>query len=184
MVSRALLELGLPMGNSLSAMSLEDEEFREIAKRRDWASFQRLCAVRNSTHPKWGLKLPQLRSRLPKIERWMRNPRFIVTFRDLLAIASRRQAGDHVFQDLQHCAAEYSKLAEMISLSKSPILLVSYEKALLNPGRFVSALQEFCGLSGSADRAVASISPDNLAYRIIPEAYRTIPEPVSGCRIS
>jgi len=169
MIARVLSELGLHLGDDLSPMSHEDRAVKRLVKARDWDGFERLCRIRDQEHGKWGFKLPAIRSRLTKFGSRMTNPRFIIPFRDLLALSIRRIDGeDMTAVQLRTTVRDYEKLLDQIELCPCPILVVSYEKALQYPARTVSAIRDFCGLTVPIDAAVEAIENGSPKYRTIP----------------
>lgn len=97
MVAGCVGTLGVPIGVSIPAgeesYNLEDPEFQSVLHREspgeiDLAALRALIVRRNSAHQVWGFKLPMALNSLPILEQELRNPRFVLVFRDPLAVSS------------------------------------------------------------------------------------------------
>lgn len=154
MVSRVLSEIGVFMGTALTPNSNEDKEFQSLVKARDYVEFARLASARDQRHAVWGFKSPGLRSDLSGFSPHLRNPRLIVTFRDILAIAVRNSSelNTDVAQSLRTAAISYSKLIIQLEKLSCPIMMISYEKALQFPENTVSEIAGFCGVNLSDEQ--------------------------------
>lgn len=163
MVSRTLVALGLPMGEKLTPRTSEDKVIQTQLKAGDISAFGELCQARSAECAKWGFKVPALRGVIVKASRKMVEPRYVVTFRDIQAVSMRNNLsmGVDSLQALRSAAVQYVNLVDRLSKLDAPVLLVSYEKALANPSRFVEALAEFCGLSVDAAE-IESVAAENV----------------------
>lgn len=149
MIARILIELGLELGTHLGVNSSEDIEIRTLVKDTNLPEFEKLCRARDQRWDKWGFKCPSYRRVIPTFTPAVRNPRFIVTFRDVLAIALRNQIsiGGDVLNNLQQSLNAYHHLIRQIEALTAPALLISYEKALQFPKEMVVEIAGFVGLS-------------------------------------
>jgi len=147
MVARILKDLGLPMGDDLSAQFLEDQTILRQLKEDRMADFQAHCRTRDRDHPKWAFKCPALRLRLRAAHDIMHDPRYIVPFRDISAIAQRNhlELGTDLGAALDAAARKYSKFVTALLALDAPVLAISYEKALQYPEQTVQAIAVFCG---------------------------------------
>jgi hypothetical protein len=94
----------------------------------------------------------------------------VVIFRDILAIAGRRKVsrGDDLKNQLTQSLREYHRLLSFLNKTDQPCLLISYEKALLNPDLLVDQLDTFLSLNlDAATRAACKAS-----IEVSPETYR------------
>jgi hypothetical protein len=148
MVSRILIDLGVPMGQTLTDHSLEDVEFHLPIRERRRADFTALCRQRDALYDKWGFKFPGIRNQLPGLVGSMREPRLIVTFRDLLAMSTRKHAALHaeILETMLLSAQDHSRFITNIIKAGVPTLLLSYEKCMLNPERAIGRVAEFVGV--------------------------------------
>ena len=163
MIARTMFDLGLPMWDRLTPQSCEDKMIQGFIKSGEMDSFAALCRTRSAATPTWGFKVPALRGKLLEAQALMENPRFVITFRDVLAIALRNEIsiGAELFDTLKSSAEGYVRLIAAIRRLDVPVLLISYEKALQNPEQFVRTLSGFCGISKS-DSEIHAIATANV----------------------
>lgn len=136
------------MGDKLTPRTYEDKEFQTLIKARDFRGFELLCRKRDAEKPKWGFKCPALRGDIQGFASLMREPRFIVTFRDPLAIALRNNLAlqEDVMKALRKAVKGTQSMVAQISKCDAPFLLISYEKALQFPQETVREIASFCGI--------------------------------------
>lgn len=155
MVAKTLRELGVFIGAKADQAVHEDVEIARALETRDLEALRRLVSERDGKHDVWGFKRPGAYKLIDRFVQHFRNPRFVITFRDPVAIAKRNEISMQMdFMKALHLAVhEMGELVYFVDRLKQPAMLVSYEKALLNPEAFVSNLVEFCGISISPDLA-------------------------------
>lgn len=178
MIAECLAILGVPMGVTVPPprdyFNYEDREFQRLlhVEESDMVDSDRLRELirqRNQGHPVWGFKLPLAVNSLPLLERELRNPRFILVFRDVVAISSRETiaAGIDGIQGLRRALIWQGRMVDFVASSTSPCFLLSYEKALQFPELLLENLLSWCGLStdGSGlEQARASIAANSVEY--------------------
>lgn len=168
MVAGALHHLGLPMGEGHNDFTYEDPVLRDAFRRKDWGAVEETIAARDAEHGDWAWKWPDSVHRLGEVDGRFPNPHYIVVFRDVLATGLRRQlsSGTGLFWGCQASLVGYAKLVHFCRSCERPMLLVSYEKALGNPGRFAEELAGFAMIEDEEKVAAveASVTPDNPAY--------------------
>ncbi|TVV75009.1 sulfotransferase [Sphingomonas solaris] len=149
MVAACLRGAGVFLGDRVNESVLEDKDLAAALDRADLAEIQRLVDDRNARFDIWGFKRPKALISVPKLMETLRNPRIIATFRDPLAIAMRNQISTHkpIGEALVVAAKSTVNVLRDIEALAVPQLLVSYEKAVADPARFVAALCRFCGIS-------------------------------------
>jgi hypothetical protein len=167
MVAGALHHLGVSMGEKLSAVyedlvlsgAVEQDRIEDIAS---------IIAHRNAAHSIWGWKRP---SAIKHAEAWhgkFRNPFYVVVFRDLFAIANRNRISmlSDVVVNMRDANRQFKLILDFIAGLKEPMLLVSYEKAMIDPQYFVSNLRDFVGTGDEASigAAVGFIEPNPVVY--------------------
>ncbi len=148
MLSSLLYALGVYMGDRIDSAVYEDVEIAEFIDKGDFEGLAAFAAARNAGHSVWGFKRPNAYKSLPQLVPALRNPRLIVTFRDILAIAMRNNISMQmdVLPSLPRYVAEYGELVRNIAAVKCPMLLVSYEKFLQFPEESIDAVAQFCGV--------------------------------------
>lgn len=155
--------LGVPMGKTGEAPLFEDLPMnRALSKGIDATVAQ--IDKSNSENPIWGFKGNAITLPYDEIAHRLRNPVFIVIFRDLLAIANRARlsAGRDVASIMQRQAREYQRIIDFVSMGEYYSVLVSYEKLCIYPNEVVTALASSAGLSATTDQqatAAAFIQP-------------------------
>ncbi len=170
MVAQLLDMAGVLMGTDLDDVVFEDHEVADAFGSSDPNMLDRLVSSRNQQSAVWGFKRPHLFHHCsPDLEKTFRSPRFIVTYRDPVAVARRNRISEHVevltglraaAEDIQRCTAFTLGLS-------CPVLLISYEKALQRPVALVEELIAFCGLAASRerrDRMVAAVRANRDEY--------------------
>ena len=155
MIARVLSSLGLFIGDHLTPRSSEDTEMQSALKSYDINGLSAIFSKRNERFPKWGFKVPAARARLPWLSKNARNPRIIITFRDVISIAVRRnvEKGDAILDDIVQISSATSKILSTLKEIPCPILLISYEKALQYPNELTGEIADFCGLDFRSNAA-------------------------------
>lgn len=146
MASRMLEAAGVFMGENMP-VTAEDPEFAELLKdaNPDPAAFNALVEKRNAAHSRWGFKAP-FRHHWDLLDR-LENVRFLVVFRDVLAVANRNRISANaelVTSMLANIELE-RKIVDYVARSTRPSLLFSYEKALIFPDEVCRAVLDFVG---------------------------------------
>lgn len=148
MVAKILNALDLYLGEKVTPRTFEDKNIQVAIKQKDWNELDSIIEKRNSQHNIWGFKCPALRGSLTQVLSKARNPRLIVTFRDILSISLRNNISmsTDLFSNLEATVEDYQKLVTALKSNEYPVLLISYEKALLEPKQTVSAICKFIGM--------------------------------------
>jgi hypothetical protein len=147
---------GLNIGDNLP-VNCEDPELNIDLLRQQGASkpVEHIVSAirrRNSSLDVWGWKFPAAAQYLNEIKPELRNPHLVLVFRDALATATR-----HVHKP-EDIGPQIRRVNDVIirnwQLAKGwnvPTLLVSYERAMLNPEAFVEQLSEFINNGAAPD---------------------------------
>jgi hypothetical protein len=152
MVASVLKTLGLFIGKEIDGAVFEDREIAAAIDSGKLARFAAIAEARNAEHRMWGFKRPEAYKQLAKLCSVCRNPRVIVPFRDMLAIALRNKIAMQMDapEQLPRLAAQYDALTTAVFRAAAPALLLSYEKSLQFPSETVTEIASFCGIQ--ADR--------------------------------
>ncbi|MFO1337212.1 MAG: hypothetical protein U1F53_03095 [Burkholderiaceae bacterium] len=192
MVAGALSRLGVFMGvPDKLAPFFENAELGACAKAHDRNAARATIQRYDAAHPLWGIKVLPKSWRFWLLRPMFHQPVYVVVFRDVLAIAKRRvtsmdktllaqriKAGDgRYLGSLAHddrallrqmfWAALFNlRLLAFMHFCRRPMLVVSYEKALLRPQDFVDGLARFLGIqdAGRTAAAVAFVKPSPRDY--------------------
>jgi hypothetical protein len=170
MAAQVLREAGLYLGKHLAELVCEDREMLAVLQSGRVDMLDRAIAARNSQHPDWGFKVPNIHVFLRHADLFrFRNPHLVLIFRDPLAVAVRNAISEYFDQltTLSDAVVALNSIVAFVQNTDCPSLLMSYEKALIFPDEFVVTLTGFCGLSLSAKtrrRAVGLVRPNPETY--------------------
>jgi hypothetical protein len=174
MAAGVLRALGVNMGDR-AGLNHEDPQFLID----DVEKLSNRIAARNKRSDVWGFKVPKLVHRLTFFEKNLRNPYYIIVFRNLLAIADswqQRGAGSSI--DVMDRAFEYYNLIMAhCRQTNRPVLMLNYERAVGSDAgkeETARALAAFLGLDlsdQSLARAVGMITGDGKGYLNLPEHF-------------
>ena len=163
MVAECLAALGVPLGipvpPPLEQFNFEDVEFQKLLHMEsptdvDLPALRALIERRNTDHAVWGFKLPMALNSLPLLERELRNPQFVLVFRDVVAISSREvvSVGIDAIHAMRRALVWQERMLDFVESSNARCLMLSYEKALQFPDVMVGLLASWCGLDVSDGR--------------------------------
>ncbi len=143
MVAGTVRELGIFLGDRLGE-NHEDPQFLSL----DVDKILEVIERRNSEHKTWGWKMPHSLQYIEEIQSDLRNPHYILVWRNTLAAAiSQVNRSDTTMGN----ALEYSsnRLQEMVQKTKllnGPVLLVNYEQAINQKEDFIDTVANFVGV--------------------------------------
>ena len=148
MVAGALKSLGIFLGDSHDQAVFEDTRIFKTLEGNDLEAFSKLVETYNSKYAIWGWKRPKSFAYANKFTDRVRNPHFIVTFRDSFSIAMRNMIS--VQADLKHnllnTAKRNEQLIKFVITCNLPMLCVSYEKAISNKENFINSLIDYLNI--------------------------------------
>jgi hypothetical protein len=170
MVAECVGTLGVPIGVSIPAgeesFNLEDPEFQAVLHLEspgeiDMPALRTLILRRNMAHKIWGFKLPMALNSLSILEQELRNPQFVLVFRDPLAVSSREviSVGLDAMYAMRRALVWQERMIDFAESSGARCLLLSYEKALQFPEIAVDLLASWCGLEVTAERRQQALTP-------------------------
>lgn len=135
---------GVFMGHKVAHDSHEDAEFHS----HDAEALKTLIQARNAEQADWGWKYPHAVEYLDEIRDSLRNPHFIVIFRDLLGVAQgfNRKHQIPIVDAIAEAHQRYAKVARFVTQCNDPLLTISYEKAITQQRPLLDDLAAFCGL--------------------------------------
>jgi len=151
MFASVLKTLDVFMGRVIDNAVFEDHEIADALEPDKEDKLAALIQARNAQHSVWGFKRPEAYKQLGRLCSLCRNPRVIVTFRDILAISLRNNIAMQLdpIKMLPNLVSQYEVLVSTIRRVPVPYLLVSYEKAMQFPDRIVSEVNDFVGAHAS-----------------------------------
>ena len=160
MVGTVLNELGVFLGNSHDKAVYEDIQTFTALENENYTAFEELVNKNNSDHEIWGWKRPQSYKYSERYLGRVRNPHFIVLFRDSFSIAMRNSISVHtnVTNNLLATAHNNLELCKFVANCKAPMLCVSYEKAMSKKLKFMHSLVDYLGLDISLEKQKKVVS--------------------------
>jgi hypothetical protein len=154
--------------NASRRNTFEDDDVADCLRSRNRGALRSIISSRNAAHPVWGFKRPHLHELLrPRDLALFRPPRLILVLRDPVAVAQRNVVSMYAtaVQELHSAVAAVDAAVRLASTAPCPTLLVSYEKALLFPDRFVSRLMAFCEVATNNDALMRLVEAEPRDYR-------------------
>jgi len=104
--------------------------------------------LRNQTFTTWGWKYPRASIYLKALHPRLRNPKYVVVFRDPVPGGVRSSGGNDNGENYISAVLMLGlQNLRLIEAFKAPTLLVSYEKASQNPEVFLKELSDFTKIS-------------------------------------
>ena len=148
MVAGICQRCGIDMGTDLPK-NLEDQDFVN----KPLEQMIETIGVRNSEKPVWGWKFPRAGSYLPELEKSIRNPLFIVVWRDVLSVAARgiKNTGE-MTKSLRIAHNIQTQNLDFVTSTSAPVLHVSYEKSIRTPVSLAEDIQAFTGVFQPFDK--------------------------------
>jgi hypothetical protein len=147
MVAGVARALGLDLGQVGQRKNNEDPRFQGLPV----PEMREVIEARNQERDVWGWKYPAAGSYLPKLSNWLRNPCFIVVYRDPVAAALSQERRDRaVNRRSARLALHESESNNAVNTSfalatERPCLLLSNERAIADPGGLVDDIATFLG---------------------------------------
>ena len=169
LISGVLDKLGVSFNGNVNDVVYEDVKLAQALIKSDSQNIKKIIQKYNSGNDKWGFKRPNIAKHLFDYEDMFRNPKYVVVFKDTFSIANRRRiSNDHkLIPQLNAVHRQQKELLDFIKRTKKPMLLVSYEKAVLHKKLFMDELIDFCDIEPSKNQLIACkkfISPNNRKY--------------------
>ncbi len=157
MVAGATRALGLDLGRVGQRTNNEDPRFQN----RSVDDMRAAIEGRNEHHQVWGWKFPTAVTYLPAVYGVLRNPYFVVVYRDPVAAAlsqatkDKRQRPERIA--LHESSSYIATNTGFVLATERPCLLVSNEKAIGDPDAMVDELADFLQLPKPDDERRAQI---------------------------
>lgn len=186
-VAGVIRSLGIFFGSEIDDASNEDLDFRVHngnraifsspnlqRERSEFISHSiELVKARNRERSVWGWKDPIAAEYIDDIAGDLRNPHFVLVFRDIAAISQREAIAERASDSgkiasyMLNAQSLYEKCIRFVSKNRHPAISVSYERFLRYPSEGARSIAEFLGYSGRdlavvADFANSYIKPDRL----------------------
>jgi len=169
MVAGVARALGLDLGRTGKRKNNEDPRFQGATLPALWS----LVEERNASADVWGWKHPAAGRYLTELSRSLRNPYYIVVYRDPVASAQSQIKRDKEAKRrttrlaLHESTSSVTVNTGFVLASERPSLLVSYERAIADQNGLIDDIAAFLGVDAPTDPLRSSI----LAY-IKPGQYK------------
>ena len=169
MIAGALSALGVFMGDLAGAPVFEDVKLSKAFESGNSLLIKDIIADYRSRHSIWGWKRPGSINYLPLVDQFFESPCYVFIFKDLLSIGLRNQISmkANLLSNMLKVNKEINLALEFLSSGEHCAMLVSYDKALNEPKKFVEALISFYRIKPDVDQianAVSFIRKDSLDY--------------------
>lgn len=164
-VAGTMARLGVFMGEDLPN-NYEDPRF---GPGQSLTKLRAAIAERNAAHDVWGWKFPAAANYLEGLHDSLRNPCLVVVFRDVAATMK----GHMRWHNRQIASAAHDILLQqhknwlLLERWRVPTLLVSYEKAMIDPRLFVTEMAAHLGRAAPDEAGL-----EDLVAFLAPGAYK------------
>lgn len=152
-IASALQALGISLGNNFHEPIYEDLDMAAAFRAKNWKKLKKLIAAHELKHPQFAWKLPDSNTQLRKVSKLFSNPSFIYIYRDIFAIASRKQTVSDIelIEAMRTGLSAYNRIIKFSDKYDYPALHISYEKLLLEKKTQLIKLASFCDIQASED---------------------------------
>ncbi len=162
-MAELIYSAGVFIGSDFDSVVFEDTE---IGRGSD-KDILDVATRRNKEHAIWAFKRPNIHTLNASLFKQLRNPLLILTFRDPIAIASRASLSEYIKFDLDLTHDVTLETLRLLSFARElvcPVLMISYEKAVLNPVNLAENVLAFCGLENLASSISERVEPSKPSY--------------------
>ncbi|RMG21833.1 MAG: hypothetical protein D6732_26630 [Methanobacteriota archaeon] len=130
----------------------------------------------NSRKLVWGFKIPKATLMLDFFDAHLRNPHYILVFRNIEAIVDSwcNRGADDPIASAMHALKYYGAALDFFARKKRPLAFVSYERGCDNPQELALAIANFLDLTYDEkvlERASSMVSGKGGGYLDLPEYY-------------
>ncbi|TWG99878.1 hypothetical protein L598_001200000100 [Mesorhizobium sp. J18] len=156
MVITTLQALGVFIGDDPVRGTLEDRRLTLALERKNGNPKEVITDY--NRHSVWAYKRPWAYEYIERKAHLFRRPRYILTFRDPIAIAKRNELsmGLQLAEQVKLAADRTAAVADFMLNTSRPTMAVSYEKVLSDPRKFTMALAAFCGIEANTEAITAA----------------------------
>jgi hypothetical protein len=174
MAAGVIRALGIDMGRR-AGLNHEDPLFLTDEKDR----LKNRINMRNKESDVWGFKVPKASLQLDFYDKHLRNPYYIVVYRNSLAVADswmQRGAGSMI-DVLERTFSYQEALLKHFRNTKNPVLMLNYERAVQDQNAKDQLIGEIAGFLGIEltdelrERSAGMMTGDGKGYVNLPEHY-------------
>lgn len=170
LLSGVLSNLGVHSGDESTPPVFEDTRLARALEGLGSDSLESVVNDYNYRYPIWSFKRPSILNQLELIHSVLRNPVYLIVFRDIFSIANRNSISmrQGILPGLEGAYQAYGKIIEFISKFSPNAILISYEKFILEPEFFVENLVDLIGRNTVSElqieNAVRFVEPNPGVY--------------------
>lgn len=166
--------LGISMGQR-AGLNHEDPLFLTDEQDR----LQNRIKMRNTQEDVWGFKVPKASMMTDFYETHLRNPLYIVVYRNPVAIIDSwlQRGADSPLGVMDRIMAYQNAIFDLMRKTKAPVLMLNYERAVQNATtklQTVESVAAFVGIELTeelCDRAIGMMTGDGHGYVNLPEHF-------------
>jgi hypothetical protein len=157
-VAYSLYNLGYFLGERIGELNYEDRDVLRLLPPPKFKSqfsesnFREFVAARNLKYARWGFKLPRASGYVPELAAMLRNPLFVVCFRNAIgtirSISNRESAKVPIARMLTVAAQPVTAALNVIEHTDAPAILVDTDEVVATPGVFLQEISRTLGLHG------------------------------------
>lgn len=197
LVAGVLYHLGVHAGDTAHAPVFEDVRLRQAVTHRDWSQVTAIATEYSGRYPNWSFKWTAGSEKQTKrFARWpgrsrrevavlsrlyhsLGQPRVILTFKDVFAIANRNRISisASLLPEIRKAIEAYEIIARFIEKEQPEALLISADKAMVDKSALLNEVVEFCALQPTAQQsraAMAFVEPNSPRYLVNTKSDRCI----------
>lgn len=170
MMGKILYALNIFRNNQLDKSVFEDREIIDLLEnKKDEKEIENYFKTKTKEYKIWGFKRPGAYFYIKKYEKYIINPIYIIPFKDMLSISLRKNIsiGQDFKNSLKETMEHHIKLINFILNNDKPMILFSYEKAILNPDFFVESIVKILDIHPSKEELLNA----KKAIEMNPESY-------------
>jgi len=194
-VAGALHHLGVFMGERSVKPVFEDTKLSSAFESKSWKNVKGILGEYNQKYPIWGYKRPNVLHDIQRLDEFLnlgyasadecdkynqrfrefhsslRNPVYILTFKDVFSISNRNRISMNtdLIRQMENALAYYSRLISIIKAIDFNALFVSSPKIVEEKEAFIEQLVHLCGISPTQEQlnaAISFITPNPKEYLI------------------
>lgn len=158
-IAATLNSLGIFLGERWHEPIYEDLILANAFRNQDWKSFRKTVEFYESNHSLFGWKLPNITTKLTKVHRFFKAPKYIFVFRDLYATGTgmNRASNRDVIKGMFYANQQYKNVLDFISRKDINHLLISYEKMIIDSKSYAIEILDFLEIEKN-DQRIKSIT--------------------------
>lgn len=168
-VAASLHSAGIFLGDDTYSPIYEDPVLAKAFIAKDWKMFTSVVNDYSQRHKIFGWKLPDAIHDLKRVDKLFSKKKYIFVFRDLYAIAMRKEQAlnQDTMKSMIDATMTYREVLKFIQQKDLNFMMVSYEKMLTEPQKYAENLIHFVGLEKN-DQTIKKITD---AISVSPEEY-------------